>query len=101
MNGWAYWTLRKAGQTVEQATTALHSQTVAFKNELLFQNGVNFNDVPAWQKRGAGIYWETFQKEGFNPKLGQTVAAVRRRIKVDRELPMAEEYDRFVTQFLD
>jgi tRNA(His) 5'-end guanylyltransferase len=27
----------------------------AEKNELLFQYGINFNDLPAWQKRGAGI----------------------------------------------
>jgi tRNA(His) 5'-end guanylyltransferase len=46
-------------------------QSVGYKNELLFQNGINFNDVPTWQKRGTGVYWETFQKEGFNPKLGR------------------------------
>jgi len=100
LNGWAYWTLRKAGRTVEEATKELHSQSVAYKNELLFQNGINFNDVPTWQKRGTGVYWETFQKAGFNPKLGQPVTATRRRIKVDRDLPMAEEYGSFVAGFL-
>jgi tRNA(His) 5'-end guanylyltransferase len=100
LNGWAYWTLRKAGRAVEEATTELHSQSVAYKNELLSQNGINFNDVPTWQKRGTGVYWETFQKEGFNPKLGQSVTATRRRIKVDRDLPMAEEYGSFVAGFL-
>jgi tRNA(His) 5'-end guanylyltransferase len=100
LNGWAYWTLRKAGRTVEEATKDLHSQSVAYKNELLFQNGINFNDVPTWQKRGTGVYWETFEKEGFNPKLGQPVTATRRRIKVDRDLPMAEEYGSFVAGFL-
>jgi tRNA(His) guanylyltransferase len=100
LNGWAYWTLRKKGKSVEEATADLNSQSVAYKNELLFQNGINFNDVPTWQKRGTGLYWETYQKEGFNPKLGQTVTTTRRRIKVDRELPMAEEYGRFMTGFL-
>lgn len=100
LNGWAYWTLRKQGRTVEEATAALTGQSVAFKNELLFQNAINFNDVPAWQKRGAGLYWESYEKEGFNPKLGQPVKAVRRRLKLDRELPMAEAYDRFVARFL-
>jgi tRNA(His) 5'-end guanylyltransferase len=100
LNGWAYWTLRKAGRTVDEATSELHSQSVAYKNELLFQNGINFNDVPTWQKRGTGVYWETFQKEGFNPKLGQPVVTTRRRIKVDRDLPMAEEYGSFVAGFL-
>jgi len=101
LNGWAYWTLRKAGQSVAQATGALETQTVAFKNELLFQHGINFNDVPTWQKRGTGIYWETFEKQGFNPKLGQAVAAIRRRLKVDRDLPMADEYAAFIRGFLE
>jgi len=100
LNGWAYWTLRKAGRSVDEATSALNGQSVAFKNELLFQHGINFNDVPAWQKRGAGVYWESFEKQGFNPKLGQAVTAVRRRLKVDRELPMADDYNRFVMGFL-
>lgn len=100
LNGWAYWSLRKAGQSVDQATRALLGQSVAYKNELLFQSGINFNDVPTWQKRGTGIYWETFEKDGFNPKSGQTVTAVRRRLKTDRELPLAEDYGRFIETFL-
>src|SRR5262249_23752408 len=87
-------------RSVEEATAALNGQSVAFKNELLFQHGINFNDVPAWQKRGAGVYWETFEKQGYNPKLGQAVTAVRRRLKVDRELALADDYDRFVMGFL-
>jgi len=100
LNGWAYWTLRKAGQTVDGATTALRGQSAAYKNELLTRNGINFNDVPAWQKRGAGIYWETFEKEGFNPKSGEAVTATRRRLKVDRALPLADDYAAFVLAFL-
>jgi tRNA(His) guanylyltransferase len=100
LNGWAYWTLRKAGQTVEDATAELRGRSIAYKNELLFANGINFNDVPAWQKRGTGLYWESFAKEGFNPKTGHTVTAARRRLKIDRELPLANEYDQFVTAFL-
>src|SRR5262249_44922695 len=40
LNGCCYWTLRKAGKSVPEATRALLKQTVAFKNELLFQHGV-------------------------------------------------------------
>ena len=47
-----YWLLRKQGQTVGQATATLKGLSVAQKNELLFQSGVNFNDLPLWQKRG-------------------------------------------------
>ena len=39
LNGWTYWTLRKAGQGVAEATAALEGKSVADKNELLFQAG--------------------------------------------------------------
>jgi tRNA(His) 5'-end guanylyltransferase len=69
---------------------------VSEKNELLFQAGVNFNDLPAWQRRGTGVYWETYEREGYNPKLDQTVLATRRRLKVDRDLPIGDEYATFI-----
>ncbi len=43
LNGWCYWTLRKAGKTVRQATSMLEGKSVAFKNDLLFEYGINFN----------------------------------------------------------
>jgi tRNA(His) 5'-end guanylyltransferase len=92
LNGWCYWTLRKDGKSVAEATALLEQKSVAFKNELLFQHGINFNDLPAWQRRGAGLYWEQYQKEGYNPKEQRKVTCVRRRIKVDRDLPIKEDY---------
>lgn len=100
LNGWCYWTMRKLGLSASQATAKLDHQSVAFKNEFLFQNGINFNDLPAWQRRGTGLYWEDYTKEGYNPINKQTVTTQRRRIKVDRELPMKEEYREFMTKFL-
>jgi tRNA(His) guanylyltransferase len=96
LNGWAYWTLRKAGQGVAEATRALEGRTVADKNELLFRHGINFNNVPLWQRRGVGLYWERFEKDGFDPIRKQTVTTLRRRVKVDRELAMCDEYGAFV-----
>jgi tRNA(His) guanylyltransferase len=92
LNGWCYWTLRKRGESIAGATAALQGKGIDFKNELLFQHGINFNDLPLWQKRGTGLYWETFEREGYNPKLDQKVLTTRRRIKIDRELPIGEEY---------
>lgn len=56
LNGWCYWTLRQSGATVAAATAALVGKGVAAKNELLFQRGINFNDLRAWQRRGTGLY---------------------------------------------
>ena len=96
LNGWAYWTLRQEGLGVAQATAVLEGQTTAFKNELLYQRGVNINEIPAWQRRGTGLYWETYEKEGFNPVMQERVTAQRRRIKQDRDLPMKDEYAAFL-----
>lgn len=101
LNGWAYWTLRKAGRSVRAATKELHAKSVADKNELLFAHGVNFNDTPPWQRRGVGLYWEAYEKVGFDPVRRYEVRAVRRRVKIDRDLPMKDEYGRFVARFLN
>jgi tRNA(His) 5'-end guanylyltransferase len=100
LNGWCYWTLRKEGLSVAAATKRLEGLPVGAKNELLFQHGINFNDVPNWQKRGIGLYWETYRKPALNPKTGEEVVAERRRIKVDYELPMRDAYSDFITNLL-
>jgi len=97
LNAHCYWVLRKQGQTVNAATEALIGLSVADKNELLFQNGINFNDLPAWQKRGTGIYWETFLKEGYNPLSAEAVQTERRRLNRDMELKRNEGYKEFIT----
>ncbi len=74
--------------------------SVAEKNEFLFQNGVNFNDLPSWQKRGAAMYWESYQKPAVNPKTGEAVLASRRRVAHDLELPIGELYAVFIEQFV-
>ena len=97
----AYWTLRKQGLGVAEATDRLRGMSVGDKNELLFRSGVNFNDLPNWQKRGTGVYWEAYDKSATNPTTGETTTTQRRRLRRDFDLPMRDEYGRFVEQFLD
>ena len=101
LNGHCYWALRKEGQSVGQATRALHKLSVAEKNELLWQRGVTFNDLPLWQKRGAGLYWETYQKAARNQLTGEEVTAARRRLKTDLNLPMRDEYGSFIRGLIE
>jgi tRNA(His) 5'-end guanylyltransferase len=96
LNGHCYWSLRRQGRSVADATAALEGLSVAGKNELLFQQGLNFNNVPAWQRRGVGLYWEAFDVPATNPVTGAAVVARRRRIMRDFELPMREAYSEFV-----
>ena len=48
------------------------------------------------QRRGVGLYWETYEKAARNPLTGESVTAARRRVKIDMELPMRDEYSAFV-----
>lgn len=100
LNSHCYWMLRKQGQSEKTATTRLLRMSVANKNELLFQNGINFNELPNWQKRGAGIFWERYQKPGKNPKTGEEVLAERRRLKCELDLPMKDAYNRYISDLL-
>jgi tRNA(His) guanylyltransferase len=101
LNGWCYWTLRKLGYSARKATSMLDGKSVSFKNELLFEQGINFNDLPGWQRRGTGMYWEEYEKIGYNPKEQIEVKTTRRRVKIDRELPIKDEYRTLIRQILD
>lgn len=100
LNSQCYWMLRKQGASVNAATSALSGKSVAFKNELLFQSGINFDKLPSWQKRGVGLYWEDTEKSGFNPITSQEVKATRRTLSVNYDLPLRNEYSDFIAAFL-
>ena len=100
LNAHCYWMLRKQGQSAIQATKVLARLSVADKNELLFQNGINFNEVPGWQKRGVGLSWDNYEKEGVNSLTGQTTTAQRRRIRIECGLPMKDAYSEFIRGLL-
>jgi tRNA(His) 5'-end guanylyltransferase len=100
LNGHCYWMLRKQGKSENAATSLLLGMPVAEKNELLFQNGINFNELPNWQKRGVGLVWEIYQKPGKNPKTGEEVMVERRRLKRELDLPMKDEYSQFIGELV-
>lgn len=101
LNAWCYWTLRKDGQSEQEATRRLHGISVSQKNELLFQYGINFNDLPDWQKRGVGLTWESFTKRATNPVTSEEHVATRRRIRIDYDLPLRDDYSSYVRRLAD
>ena len=100
LNAHCYWALRGAGHDVAQATKSLEGLSVAEKNELLFQLGINFDSLPLWQKRGSGLYWEEYDRSAMNPITQQSVTARRRRIRRDLELPMKDIYSAFLEELV-
>lgn len=87
LNSWCYWTLRKEGKNATEASAELDGKSIAWKNEFLFQRGINFNNLPIWQKRGVGVYWRNYEKMGHNPITNEDVTAVRREVYADFEIP--------------
>jgi tRNA(His) guanylyltransferase len=100
LNGWCYWTLRKAGHDATAAERQLAGLSVAGKNELLFVRGVNFNGVPAWQRRGTGLYWEEHNHVGRNPVLDREEVVTRRRVKENEGLPVGDAYSAFLVELM-
>lgn len=101
LNAHCYWLLRKEGQSVKQATSALNRLSVAEKNELLWQRGINFNDLPLWQRRGTGLYWQSYEKTGTNPLTQEVVTTTRRQLTTNFELPMRDEYGALIQALIN
>jgi tRNA(His) 5'-end guanylyltransferase len=101
LHSWCYWTLRRSGLGVREASQRLEKKSWAFQNELLFQKGINFNELPLWQRRGVGFYWDTIEKAGYDPKENRSTVTTRRRLRVDSDLPMKAEYKRFIENILN
>ena len=100
LNAHCYWIQRREGASVKDATNRLKGMSVAEKNEFLFQRGLNFNDLPAWHKRGIGVHWTTVGKPAINRKTGKPVTAERRTLRVDLKLPKGDAYGAYVLKLL-
>jgi tRNA(His) 5'-end guanylyltransferase len=101
LNAHCYWMLHKNNYDKKTATQYVEHKTIAEKNELLFKGGINFNDLPSWQKRGTGFYWEKIPASGFNLKTNEEVLTERKSLKTDLDLPMREEYGDFILGMLE
>ena len=78
----------------------LEGMSVPDKNELLFTKGINYNDLPNWQKRGVGVSFQDVQKEGFNPMKQEQVFTVRRELTVNYDLPLGDDYRQYILKLL-
>jgi len=101
LSAYCYWKLREQGETASAATQRLSGASVAGKNEMLFQWGINYNDLPKWQKRGIGFYYEIVEKQAANPLTNGEMIVNRRTLKTDWDLPIDEEYSNFVAQIIN
>ena len=100
LNAHCYWMLRKKGISAREATGMIEGKSVSWKNELLFSEGVNYNELPGWQKRGIGLYHSVYERKGYNPESGQEELCTRSRIETEMELKTGEAYREWVVSLL-
>lgn len=96
LHGHCYWLLRGRGKNEREATVELDGKSVSWRNELLFQNGITFDALPTWQKRGAGLWFRDEEREGVDPRTGASTRVTRRALHVELELPMGDAYSELV-----
>jgi tRNA(His) 5'-end guanylyltransferase len=100
LNTYAYWNLINSGLTAKIATNTLKGLSVQQKHDLLMSNGVNYNSIKSWIKRGHGLHWKTIKVQGVNPLENKNVIVDRRCIYTDSELPMSSEYYPYVSSIV-
>lgn len=80
--------LRGAGEAVDGLDDVAPEQQLA----LLRRLGGDFERLPAWHRGGAGLLWSMLGQDPVNPRTGETMHALRRRLRVELELPTGDDY---------
>lgn len=95
VNSYTFYALvQQRGITPTKAGSHLNRMTKQERMDLLFKEfTVNINDVPMWERRGWSIYRICYEKPGFNPLTGERTIAVRRKVKIDLDLPIFSSED--------
>lgn len=74
-----------------EANDKINGLNLSDIHELLFENGINLNDVETWKKRGIAIYKKNKKIEGFNKKENKTQISYRSYIFTDLDIPIFNE----------
>ncbi len=92
LSAWCYWTLRKSCASAAEATRMLHRCASGSQRKLLLRHGIDFDELPAWQRHGVGLYWQSYVKRGRDPVANREVTTTRRRIATELALPTGNAY---------
>ena len=85
INAYGIWALKKEYDS-EEANEKIKGLKSSDIHDLLFERGINLNDVDTWKKRGIGVYKRSWEIEGFNPVKEEKTVSTRSEVYVDNEL---------------
>lgn len=100
LHSWCYWTLRRAGNSSAESVRLLDHKSTRDQKSLLSRHGVEAARIPTWQRHGVGLYWEHYEKSGYDPISARPVTAGRRRIKCRLDLPAGRAYSELLDNLL-
>lgn len=81
----------KSNYSNTEANDKIKGMNLSDIHELLFENGINLNDVETYKKRGIAVYRKNKKVVGFNKKENKNQTSYRSYIYVDWELPIFSE----------
>lgn len=81
----------KSKYTNTEANDKIKGMNLSEIHELLFENGINLNDVDTYKKRGIAVYRKNKKIVGFNKKENRNQTSYRSYIYTDWELPIFSE----------
>ncbi len=87
VNAYGIWALNKEYSS-EIANSKIKGLKSGDIHQLLFERGINLNDVETWKKRGIGIYKKSYEIEGFNPVKNEKTQSTRHKLYVDWDLEL-------------
>lgn len=74
-----------------EANDKINGMNQSEVHELLFQNGINLNDIETYKKRGIAIYRKYKKVIGFNKKENKNQESYRSHVHVDWQVPKFSE----------
>lgn len=69
------------------ANDKINGKNLSDVHELLFENGINLNDVDTYKKRGLAVYRKNKKVVGFNKKENKNQVSYRSYVHTDWDLP--------------
>lgn len=98
-----YWSLRSNNMSSGKATSRLHKLNNEAKLNLLeseFQIDFQTN-IESWKRLGTGYYFDSYFKEGFNPKTNKKVRVARTKLVKDKNLFEGSNYRLYIEDILN
>ncbi|MFH2005184.1 MAG: tRNA(His) guanylyltransferase Thg1 family protein [bacterium] len=88
LDRWVFHALHTKTGDEQTAQTIVADLGTEEKLEILVQHEMQFDEVPVWQRRGAGVYWQNRESEADKSLL------------VDTTLPTGDAYSEYLKMFL-